>query len=264
MTRLALAILATACAAAALAACGGGGDGDGAGQDFAAQANEACADATRGVVDANLRVGVPITAKASYQEIKAQIPARAEAVRQLHRLQAPEGQEDLYRRFVAERGEQVAANSAQVQAYQAGDDAAGDRADERAGKAVESGQALARRLGLEACALQLPPDDAKTVKALVREYAVDRAPKRVCSEDLVLREFLEVGYAGTKACFRFQHVHADEFADDVTFDKVQGLDNVAAIIDFKDVGGKYDGVPTTATLYYVGGSWKVFYVETQS
>ena len=31
-----------------------------------------------------------------------------------------------------------------------------------------------------------------------------------------------------------------------------------------DVGGKYDGVPTTATLYYVGGFWKVFYVETQS
>jgi hypothetical protein len=45
---------------------------------------------------------------------------------------------------------------------------------------------------------------------------------------------------------------------------VQGLDDVAAIIDFKDVGGKYDGVPTRDTLYYVGGSWKVFYVETQS
>ena len=45
---------------------------------------------------------------------------------------------------------------------------------------------------------------------------------------------------------------------------MQGLDNVAAIIDFKDVGGKYDGVPTTATLYYVGGSWKVYYVETHS
>ncbi|MDQ2940490.1 MAG: hypothetical protein M3R23_08180 [Actinomycetota bacterium] len=55
----------------------------------------------------------------------------------------------------------------------------------------------------------------------------------------------------------------DEFPDDVTFDNVQGLDNVAAIVDSKDVGGRYDGAPTRATLYYVGGAWKVFYVETQ-
>jgi len=248
----------------ALTACGGGGDGGGSQDDFVAQANAACADATRGVVDANLRVGVPITTEASYQQIEAQIPARAQAVQQLGRLEPPQGQEDLYRRFVAQRKEQVAANSAQVQAFHSGDDAATNRADERTAKAVEAQQALARKLGLEACALQLPPDDAKTVKALVKEYAVDRDPKRVCSEDLVFRQFLDVGYAGKKACFRFQRVHADEFADDVTFDKVQGLDNVAAIIDFTDVGGKYDGVPTTATLYYVGGSWKVFYVQTQS
>ena len=128
---------------------------------------------------------------------------------------------------------------------------------------MESSQALARRLGLDSCALQLPPDDAKTVKALVREYAVNRDPNSVCSEDLVLRQFLEVGYAGTKACFRFQRVHADEFADDVTFDKVQGLDNVAAIIDFKDVGE--DGAPHSRPRCITwGGSWKVFYVETQS
>jgi hypothetical protein len=46
------------------------------------------------------------------------------------------------------------------------------------------------------------------------------------------------------------------------FEGVQGLDDVAAIADFEDVGGRDDAMPSRATLYHVDGAWKVFYVTS--
>ena len=42
--------------------------------------------------------------------------------------------------------------------------------------------------------------------------------------------------------------------------KTTGTDGAVAVIEFEDVGGKFDGEPATATLFYDGG-WKIFSVN---
>ena len=42
------------------------------------------------------------------------------------------------------------------------------------------------------------------------------------------------------------------------FEETNGVDDIGAIVTYADVGGKFDGEPTQATLYYVDGAWRLY------
>ena len=63
--------------------------------------------------------------------------------------------------------------------------------------------------------------------------------------DLPLRRGLDFGQVGSSAS------------------SCPWTDNVAAIVDYKTVGGHFDGVPTTGTLYYRDGRWQIFELSVQ-
>ncbi|MEK6276409.1 MAG: hypothetical protein AABM29_00115 [Actinomycetota bacterium] len=261
MKSLALTIVAAAALAGGLVACegdGGGGDGGGSKDEFADRANQICTETTRGIVEAALKIGPDTNERQTAELVGAQRPARERGQAKLRRLQPPVAQRQRFARFVALRDEQIEASRRQAEAAEKGDQETAQRTSEQASAAYGTSQKVAGELGLDACALRLPADDATAARAVVKEYETSRDPPRVC-RDLVLPQQVEVGFGSYEGCVQFTRERAEDFfATDVKFISASGVDDVAAIIVFEDVGGKYDGVPTQGTVYYVDGRWKIF------
>ena len=73
--------------------------------------------------------------------------------------------------------------------------------------------------------------------------------------------FLEEGFGGVEACTKEQKDIEDDLATDIKVSEASGVDDVVAVLEYEDVGGRFDGLPTTTTLYYVDGAWRIYSIE---
>lgn len=258
----------TAAAAAAVlagfAACGGEEGSEG--EDFAAEANAFCAEATSQIAATNLEEGYEVDEKDVIERIGMILPIREQALADLEALQPPAEQAEAYDEFLANRSDQVEATRAQLEAYESGEQKQIEKVGAELGKAADASEAAASEVGgLDACAFELPTDDAQAAEDVLHEFATTADPATSCDTDgLVSEPFLEDGFGGVQACTKEQEAlekNPDELPTDIEVSDVRGVDDVAAIIEFEDVGGKFDGEPASATIYNVDGEWKIYSIS---
>ena len=266
MLKRTTAVVGTLMLIATIAACGG--DEEPQGEDFATEANAICAEATSQIATTNLEEGFEQDEKDVIERIGMFVPIREQALADLEALEPPADQAEAYEQFLASRGDQVEATRAQLDAYEAGDQEQIEKASAELGEAADATeQAAAEVAGLEACAFELPEDDAQAAEDVLREFNTTADPATSCdTEGLVSEPYLEDGFGGVEACTKEQEAltkNPDELPTDVEVSDVRGVDDVAAVLEFEDVGGKFDGEPSSATLYNVDGEWKIYSISTE-
>src|SRR3954453_7447303 len=138
-----------------LAACGGDSStGEtSSSETFAAEAEDACATVTRGIVRLELRAGAYRSSPATAALERKALPLRVAALRRLQQLDPPPDVKPLdYKRYLALRQAQIDANRKEVAAFDAGDDAGFSKYGSQAAAAADAHVRLARSFGLNSCA----------------------------------------------------------------------------------------------------------------
>ncbi len=243
--------------ASGLAACGGGGAPSK--QDFTAEANKACTDGTRKLTELNLEQGPATNPQEDAKFGAAQLSVREQNLKQMRQIEPSTEEKQAYESYLDLRQKSLDAQQAVITALKKNDSAA---VKQLAAKFTESQAEVSKaadELGLDVCAAKLSISDSKAVGGVIGTYEATADPKLACKE-LVTPQFLkitDVTYSKCAAALEKQNTNG-ELPESVDVTKVEGVDGTVATIEFKDVGGKYDGVPTKATLVYVDGKWKIF------
>lgn len=276
LARLTTILLALALALGALAACGDDGDDSGAGgaeggDDFVSQVNEACKARSLTVADAAIEKGSPANAKEYVQNVTdVTLPAREELVSTLEGLEPPAEDKADFKKFLALERAYVAQQKKIESLYEQGGD---DAVNAAAAKLSEQGdeiQAVAREAGFDVCGLNaLSPEEEEAATDVVREFATTADPKTSCEPagGLVLPVLVESNFGGKEECVKYQkqlNANPEQLPTDIKVTKTEGIDGVSARIYFSDVGGKFAGQPSEATLYYQDGGWRVYSVTLES
>lgn len=249
--------------AGVLAACGGD-DTEGEGEDLASQANAICFDAGKQVTGINLDLGYDQDAQDTIQKVDAVRSVREEALPELEALAPPADQAEDFDAYLAQRQETIDLVEPQLKALESGDEEQIATTGSEVQASSEKSVKLAAELGLTGCDNELPSEDADAAEEVLREHLTTSDPATSCSTDeLVTEVYLEETLGGAEACEKVQQRGTDNpenLPTDIEVTKVEGTDGSSAFIEFEDVGGRFDGEPATATLYFDDG-WKVYSVS---
>jgi hypothetical protein len=256
-----IALLATVTAVGlGIAACGGGGN---AKQSFTADANRVCTQGPRDVVNLYLDRGLPSSPQAVYEFDRALVPVRARFLAGLRRLDPPAGQKKAYDRYLSLRETVLDLTKDMVVVDRKGDERAAASVGAKLEEVIHKAGGAAGQIGLDVCALKLSPGDAKAVRAVISEFEVTHDPQRAC-RDLATTQFINSRFPGGYAqCAAYVKKYAGTYAKSVDVSHVEGTNGVSAVVEYKDVGGKYGGTPDSATLFYVDGQWKIFSAQQE-
>ncbi len=201
-------------------------------------------------------------------ELRERVRAiRADALAQLEELEPPAEVAEAFERSLTGRQYVVDAMEDEIAALEEGDKAGAEKAAIKASEAADAINEASAEAGLEDCANVLPDDDAQAAEDVLRDFATTADPATSCSsegEGLLTEIFLEEGFGGVEACTKEQSEIEDDLATDVNVSEASGVDDVIAVLSYEDVGGRFDKVPTTTTLYYVDGAWRIYSVEETS
>jgi len=267
VTRL-LALLG-AIAVLGIAACGGdddGGSSEDSGDEFLTQLNSLCEDGTQQTIDNNLELGYSQDPKDHIELGERVVAAREEITAKIEELEPPEEDVEAFDEMVAARKDLIALAEDRVAAVKKGDQeaiAANTKATEEASDLEDAASA---DLGADMCDGELPEEDVQAAEDTLREFATTADPATSCNSDtgLVTEPYVEGGFGGVEACEVEQQKLEDnpkDLAEDLEVTEVTGVDGMAATIEYADVGGLYDDQPSTATIYYVDGGWKIYSIS---
>lgn len=246
----------------ALGACGDDSNGAAQEQDPMAQADAACVASAEGLRDVNLEQGLDITPEEGVKKVEATLPVREQTFEEIAAIEPPAEDVEDWNAFVDSYEDLVGATEDQLAALESGDEAKIAKANEATGKAADARIAAAEDLELDACASSLPDDDAKAAEAAVREYETTNDPATSCDyespEALTTEAWVEDAIGGVKKCEAEQKAIADALPSDIKVSKTTGVDDIVANVAYENVGGRFDGEPVTATLYFVDGGWRIY------
>jgi len=246
--------------AGVFAACGGDDDSKSEGDSFADEASSLCIAQSEQLVDINLEMGYDQDEQETIEKVAAVAAVREETIAELKTLDPPADQAEDFDAYLAQRQETVDLAKPQLEALEAGDEEEIAAAGAKVQEASDNGQEMAAELGLTGCDSELPSDDAAAAEDVLREHLTTADPATSCNTDeLVTETYLEEALGGVEACEKLQAKDVG-LPTDIKVSKVEGTDGVSAFIDFEDVGGRFDGEPATAIVYYVDG-WKVWSVS---
>jgi len=249
-----------------LAACGGDDDeaGETGGDDFASQAEAICIEGAEAAREVNLEFGYATKSDDLIEATETLLDARQAALTDFEALEPPEELADAYDEYIAAREDVVATTEERLAALEDGDTAAVEASDGAFEEAVDSMEAAGADLELEACAGILPDDDAEAVEEVLLEYSTTTDAAVICEPGGISAEaFVEGGFGGVEPCLDQQHKLASEpdtLPEDIDVTKVSGIDDIAATIEYEEVGGAAEGEPLSAQLVYLDGEWKLFSV----
>jgi hypothetical protein len=243
-------------------ACGDDKGSDaGGGDDFLGQLNSICEESTQELVEGNMQFAYATDPKEQAELAQAGQDARAEANEEIEALEPPEDDAKAFEDYVAAREDLLAAGEARVKAFESGDEAAIAKASEEASAAADAEDKAAAALGADLCDDELPAEDAQAAEDTLREFATTADPATSCSSDgLVTETMLEEYFGGVEKCEKDQQKleeNPDTLPEDVKVSEVTGVDGISATILFEDVGGKFDGQPSQASVYNLDGDWKL-------
>ncbi|HYH62928.1 MAG TPA: hypothetical protein VD766_13755 [Solirubrobacterales bacterium] len=248
------------------AACGGdnGDSGETGGDDFAAQADAICIEGAEVAREANLELGYATKPEDLTERSERLLESRQAALDELEALEAPADLAGAYDEYVAARQNLVDATEELIAALNDGDTAAVEAADAAIAKAVKMMESAGAELDLDACAGVLPDDDAQAAEEVLLEYSTTTDAAVICKPGGIATEtFVEDGFGGVKPCLNEQHKLAsepDSLPDDIEVTDVSGVDDVAASIEYEEVGGSSEGTSLSAQLFYVDGAWRIYSV----
>jgi len=253
------AALAMVLAVFGLAACG---SSEPSADDFQAEADEVCVEQVRNFQEVEDRLGSSTSIEEEAEMQKELLPIREESLTSLEEIEAPEESEKEWDRYLEIRRELRDLRKEQLQLLQKGDEEALEPINEEIGDLNDELDVVGEKAGLLACASVLPKDQAKEAEEVVEEVALTTDPQRVCRE-LVTQNYLDTGFGGEfEECAKFQRENADDFAEEVEVESVDGVADTSASVTITEVGGMYDGEETTWVLRREGGQWKVNLIST--
>lgn len=237
-----------------LAACG---SSEPSADDFRAEADEVCVEQVRNFQKTEDRLGSSTSLEEEAKLQKELLPFREEAITELEEIEAPEDSEKAWERYLELRVELRDLRKQQLGLLEKGDEEALEPLNEKISDLNDELDEVGKEAGLLACASVLPKDQAKEAEEVVKEVALTTVPKRVCDE-LVTQNYLDSGFEGSfEECAKFQKANADDFADEVKVEKVDGVADTSASVTITEIGGMYDGEESTWVLRREGGQWKV-------
>jgi hypothetical protein len=240
--------------AVALAACGDSGS---SGEDFVAETDEVCVEQVRNFQEVEDRLGSSTSIEEEAKMQKELMPIREESLTSLEELEAPEESEKAWKRYLDLRRELLDLRKDQIVLLEKGDEEALEPLNEKISQRNDELDEVGKEADLLACASVLPKDQAKEAEEVVEEVALTTDPKRVCKE-LVTQNYLDTGFEGKyEECAKFQKEEADNFAEDLKVEKVDGVADTSASVTITEEGGMYDGEESTWVLRREGGQWKV-------
>lgn len=229
---------------------------------FVAEVSDLCVDEAveqRETIQGNFPVTDEAAAAAQVEELRESFNG---LTNDFEGIEAPEELAATYDGFLASREAIDEARVALTAANESGNTDKIAAADENLQATGEERAQIAKELGLTACTRELPADQQEAATAVLEELTVSTDPERVCDE-LVYEEYLEGSFPGDdpyQRCADFQQklIDQDQEATGIEVTRVTGTDGVGTTIEYSDVGGKFDGLPTKGTLYYEDGVWKVW------
>jgi hypothetical protein len=260
-------LVASIATALTLAACGddGGSDTDANsdGDDYIAQTEAICVSSAEQVRDVNLEAGVDETMEDTAKRFEDTLAVREDVLEEIQGVDAPADDTD-FADYVTASEEYVEAYAEQTDAFASGDEAKIAKAGDAVSKAGEEREAAAKAAGMDACAGILPEDQAAAAEEVVRQFDTTADPATSCDVDspdsLVTEQLLESPVLGgsVEKCEQIQKQIEGNLATDIKVTNTEGVEDVVATIEFEDVGGKFDGEASRATLYYLDGGWRIY------
>ena len=245
--------------ALSVAACG---SSEPSADDFRAEADEVCVEQVRNFQKTEDRLGSSTSLEQEAKLQKELLPFREEAIADLEEIEAPEESEKAWNRYMDLRLELRDLRKQQLVLLEKGDEEALEPLNEKISDLNDELDEVGKEAGLLACASVLPKDQAKEAEEVVKEVALTTAPKRVCDE-LVTQNYLDTGFGGEfEECAKFQRENAEDFAEEVEVESVDGVADTSASVTITEVGGMYDGEETTWVLRREGDQWKVNLIST--
>jgi hypothetical protein len=247
--------------ALALSACG---SSEPSADDFSAEADEVCVEQVRSFQEVEDRLGSSTSIEEEAKLQKELLPFREKAIADLEEIEAPEDSEKAWERYLELRRELRDLREEQLKLLEKGDEKALEPLNEELSDLNDELDEVGKEAGLLACASVLPKDQAKEAEEVVKEVALTTAPKRVCDE-LVTQNYLDTGFkGGFEECAKFQREEAENFADEVEVEKVDGVADTSAAVTIIEIGGQFDGEESVWTLRREGGKWKVNLISAAS
>lgn len=258
MTKL-LTLAGAVLAAMLLAACGDDDTDDASGP--IAQADAACLDAAGRFRDVNLEQGLDITPEEGLAKVEQTLPIRQEAMDAIAAIEPP-ADSPGWEEMITAREAALAAAEEQLAAFESGEQAEIDEANAALSEATEAHRDAAEAAGLTTCAGKISAEEAAAAEEALREFSTTNDPATSCDsenpEALVTEAFVEDGFGGQERCERQQEAIEGDLPTDIEVEETTGVDGVSATLDYEDVGGEFDGEPTTATLYFVDDGWRLY------
>lgn len=226
-------------------------------EDLRAEADEICVQQVRNFQEVEDRLGSSTSIEEEAKLQKELMPLREESLSELEELEAPEDSGKAWEQYIEIRQELRDLRKEQLELLNEGDEKALEPVNEKIGDLNDELDEVGEEAGLLACASVLPKDQAKEAEEVVEEVALTTEPQRVCRE-LVTQNYLDTGFEGSfEECAKFQREEAENFADEVEVEKVDGVADTSASVTITEIGGMYDGEETTWILRREGGKWKV-------
>ena len=262
-----VALVAVLALSAGAVACGGDDNEevvDSGADDFPTLADAICNEGAGEVAQANLELGYSAEDEDVIDLLEQILAIREDVLAQLEELEPPAELAGTSTRSLAARQDLIEAMEDEIAAREEGDTAGVEKAVDKAGKAVNIIDDFGEEAGLCDCASVLPDDDVQAAEDVIREFSTTADPATSCSSEgdgLLTETYLEDGFGGVEACTEEQEKIEDDLATDVKVSEASGVDDVVAVLQFEDVGGKYDKSPSTATLYYVDGGWRIYSID---
>jgi hypothetical protein len=245
----------------ALSACGGS---EPSAEDFQAEADEVCVEQVRSFQEVEDRLGSSTSLEEEAELQKELLPFREKAIAGLEEIEAPEDSEEAWEDYLELRRELRDLREEQLELLEKGDEKALEPLNEKISDLNDELDEVGKEAGLLACASVLPKDQAEEAEAVVEEVALTTDPKRVCDE-LVTSNYLETGFeGGFEECAKFQREEAENFADEVEVEKVDGVADTSASVTITEIGGQFDGEESVWVLRREGGEWKVNLISAAS
>jgi hypothetical protein len=256
----------------ALGACGDSGEDtdttEAGGGDFIAQADSICEEASAQISQINLEQGLDMTAEETAAKFAEFVPVRQEALEAHEALEVPEDAGAAWEEFLSTSAEYVQATEGQLAAFEGGAQAKIDKANAAAGEASDARQAAAEEAGLSSCASVLPDDDQAAAEEALLQFTTTNDPATSCeyenADAYVSEPYVEDGFGGIEKCTAEQKKLEGKLPTDIKVEETTGVDDTVAIVNYADVGGKFDGEPTSATLYYIDGGWRLYSINPAS
>lgn len=232
-----VAALAVALLAPLLLACGGGeGEPDGGGgqADFLAQADAICVETAESFIELTRD---PVTSPAEAREREAEIiELREEESERLAELEPPPELESEFEAALAANEELTALNEELSDAFAENDQASVRTLWEEFDRAEDRVDATAAEVGLEACAGQMPDEEAVEAASTAREFLTSTDPA-ICSE-LMTEKFIAEAHGGEiEDCER--EIEQRDPPSEVTTSEVSGT-GVSATVDAQRNGETVD------------------------